>query len=106
MDTCVQQIKALLLRPEFAETDESRAQLQGMALSAHVRAALNADEATRSVDASIEGRHGDITRRGIVTHDADKNATLRVAEAVAGVKSIVNQLHAMSDALHFLTYRR
>lgn len=106
VDTCVQQIKALLLRPEFAETAESRAQLQGLALSAHVRAALNAHEDTRAVDVSIEGQDGRVTLRGIVTNDVEKNATLRVAEGVAGVKSIDNQLHAMSDAKHFPTHRR
>jgi cytidylate kinase len=106
VDTSVQQIKALLLRPEFAETAESRALLAGMALSAHVRAALNSHEDTRAVDVSIEGQNGCITLRGIVTNDAEKNATLQVAAAVAGVQSIDNQLHAMSDAKHFPTARR
>lgn len=106
VDTCVQQIKALLTRPEFAETAQSRAQLQGMALSAHVRAALSAHEDTRAVDVSITAQDGVVTLRGIVTNDAEKTATLRVAEGVAGVKSIQSQLHAMSDARHFPTHRR
>ena len=58
VDTCVQQIRALLARPEFAETDASRALLQGMALSARVRAALRAHEATHGVDITIEGSDG------------------------------------------------
>ena len=56
VDTCVQMIKALLARPEFAETEASRALLQGMALSAHVRAALRADEDTDGVDITIDSQ--------------------------------------------------
>lgn len=106
VQSCVEQIKALLTRPEFAQTADSRAQLQGMALSAHVRAALNAHEDTRAVDVSIAARDGAVTLRGIVTNDAEKNAALQVTQGVAGVQSIVNQLHAMSDAKHFPTARR
>jgi cytidylate kinase len=106
VQTCVEQIKGLLQRPEFAETEDSRAMLQGMALSAHVRAALNANEQTHAVDIAIEGRGGQVTLRGIVADDAEKEATLRVALAVPGVSSVDNQLHAMSDARHFPTHRR
>lgn len=104
--TCVEQIKLLLQRPEFAETEDSRALLQGLALSARVRAALSAHEETRAVDIAIEARQGRVALRGIVTNDAEKAAALRVAEAVPGVASLDNQLHAMSDARHFPTARR
>ena len=106
VQTCVEQIKQLLQRPEFAETDASRALLQGMALSARVRAALNADSATNAVDIAIDGLDGRLTLRGIVADDAERAATLRVAAAVAGVQAIDNQLHAVSDARHFATNRR
>ena len=104
--TCVEQIKALLQRPEFAETDASRSLLQGMALSAHVRAALSAHEETHAVDIAIDSADGCVTLRGIVANDAEKSATVRVATAVAGVSSIDNQLHAITDAKHFPTSRR
>jgi cytidylate kinase len=104
--TCAEQIKGLLQRPEFAETEASRSMLQGMALSAHVRAALNANEQTHAVDISIECRDGQVTLRGIVADDAEKGATVRVAMAVPGVTAVDNQLHAMSDARHFPTHRR
>ncbi len=105
--TCIEQIKLLLRRPEFAETDASRAMLQGMALAARVRAALNADAATHAVDIAIEGLEGHVTLRGIVADEAEKAATLRVAMAVAGVQAIdTQQLHAVSDAKHFPTNRR
>ena len=45
VESCVQQIRALMRRPEFSETEASRALLQGLALQARVRAALKADEA-------------------------------------------------------------
>jgi len=106
VQTCVEQIKQLLQRPEFAETDASRALLQGMALSARVSAALNADSATNAVDIAIDGLDGRLTLRGIVADDAERAATLRVAAAVAGVQAIDNQLHAVSDAKHFATNRR
>ncbi len=106
VQTCVEQIKCLLQRPEFAETEDSRAMLQGMALSAHVHAALSADEQTRAVDVSIESRDSQVMLRGIVADDAEKAAAVRVAAAVPGVKAVDNQLHAMSDARHFPTHRR
>jgi cytidylate kinase len=106
VQTCVEQIKGLLQRPEFAETEDSRSMLQGMALSAHVHAALSADEQTRAVDVSIESRDGQVMLRGIVADDAEKAAAVRVAAAVPGVKAVDNQLHAMSDARHFPTHRR
>jgi cytidylate kinase len=64
VDTCVQQIKALLARPEFAETEASRTLLLSMALHAHVRAALRAHEDTREVNITIEGSRGDVVLRG------------------------------------------
>jgi cytidylate kinase len=106
VDTCVQLIMDLLKRPEFAETDASRAVLQGMALSAHVRAALSAHEETNAVDVLIESQEGRVTLRGIVANDAEKTAAQRVAAGVPGVASVDNQLHAMTDAMHFPTYRR
>jgi len=106
VDTCVEQIKNLLKRPEFAETDASRSLLQGMALSAHVRAALRAQDDTHAVDITIESQDGCVVLRGIVADDAEKVAAVRVASAVSGVKSVDNQLHAITDARHFPTHRR
>ena len=106
VQTCVEQIKELLTRPEFAETDSSRAQLQGMALSAHVRAALSAHEETRAVDVVIGAADGTVTLSGIVADDAEKAAAQTVAQGVPGVKTVENLLHAISDARHFPTHRR
>lgn len=104
--TCVDQIKQLLKQPEFAETDASRAQLQGMALAARVRAALSSNAETQAVNITIECRGGVCTLNGIVADDAEKAAAVRVASAVAGVQSLNNQLHAVSDARRFPNARR
>lgn len=106
VDSCVEQIKNLLKRPEFAETPASSKLLQCMALSARIRVALSTHADTHAVDVSIDCDDGRITLRGIVADDAEKSAAARVAQGVAGVKSVDNQLHAITDARHFPANRR
>ncbi|HMO45101.1 MAG TPA: cytidylate kinase-like family protein [Rubrivivax sp.] len=101
VDTCVQQIKALLARPEFAETEESRALLQAMALHARVRAALRADARTQEVDVSIEGSGAAVLLRGIVLQPPERDAAALVAAAVPGVASVDNQLRVMAKSRLF-----
>jgi cytidylate kinase len=106
VDTCVQMIKALLVRPEFAETEASRALLQGMALSARVRAALRADEDTDGVDITIDSLDGKVTLRGIVAADAEKLAAARVTAGVAGVQQVDDQLRVMARSKLFPSARQ
>ena len=106
IDTCVQMIRALLARPEFAETEHSRALLQGLALSAHVRAALRAHEETRGVDITIDARDGQLTLRGIVADQSERTATAQVSASVAGVKSVDDQLRVMSRPTFFPSNRQ
>lgn len=101
VDTCVQQIKALLARPEFAETEASRALLQAMALHAHVRAALRAHEETRDVDVLIEGSGKVVVLRGIVVSTAERDAAEKVAAAVPGVAGVDSQLRVMASSRLF-----
>ena len=96
VDTCVQQIKALLARPEFAETEASLALLRSMALQAHVRAALRAHEATREVSILIEGAGDQIVLRGIVVNAGERDAAGKVAAGVPGVTAVDNQLRVMA----------
>jgi hypothetical protein len=91
----VQLIRTLLARPEFAETEASRALLQGMALSARVRAALRAHQETRGVDITIDSSEGAITLRGIVAAEDERVATVQVSGGVTGVKSVDDQLRVM-----------
>jgi cytidylate kinase len=106
VDTCVQMIKSLLQRPEFAETDASRALLQGMALSARVRAALRADAATGGVDITIDSTDGHVNLRGIVADEAEKAAAARVAAGVPGVSSVDDQLRLMARSKLFPSARQ
>jgi len=97
IDTCVQQIKALLARPEFAETPQSLALLKGMALAAHVRSALRGHSETHEVHVTIESGDGQhVTLSGIVLSDKERTLTEKVAAAVPGVASIDNQLKVMT----------
>ncbi|MFM2065843.1 MAG: hypothetical protein RLZZ584_752 [Pseudomonadota bacterium] len=101
VDTCVQQLKALLARPEFAETEAAQQLLQGMALSAHVRAALRASEATHEVDVSITSVDGTVVLEGIVLSDAERSAAESVAMAVPGVRTLDSRLRIMARSRRF-----
>ena len=105
VDTCVAQIKALVARPEFAQTEASQALLEGMALSAHVRAALRGNEQTHNVDITIEGAAGTVTLSGIVVHAPERAAAEAVAATVPGVKAVDNQLRVMAKSRLFPTAR-
>ena len=101
VDACVGQIKALLARPEFAQTEASQALLQGMALSARVRAALRSESETEAVDVTIESTAGQVSLRGIVLKAAERVAAERVAAAVPGVVGVDNQLRVMAKSRLF-----
>ena len=105
VDTCVQQIKALLARPEFAETEASRTLLQGMAQSARVRAALREHDETAGVNISIESVAGQVKLTGIVLNAAERAAAEQVAAAVQGVTAVDNQLRLMSTSRLFPSAR-
>jgi len=99
--SCAEQIAALSRRPEFAETDASRAMLQNMALDARVRAALRADAATRDIDVTVVSDAGRIVLTGIVLNPDEMPAAERVARAVAGVAAVDNQLKVMARSRQF-----
>jgi cytidylate kinase len=101
VDTCVQQIKALLQRPEFAETEASRTLLQSMALHARVRAALRAHAETEEVDITITGSGPTVVLQGIVLHASERDAAEQVAGAVPGVTGVDNQLRVMATSRLF-----
>lgn len=105
VDSCAAQILQLAGRPEFQETPESRATLAGLALSARVRAALKANEATGNVDVQIEGRDGRVTLSGIVANEKEKDETERIAREVAGPGMVENRLHLMKVTRKF-TYAK
>jgi cytidylate kinase len=101
VETCVKQLKALLARPEFAETEASRTLLLSMALHAHVRAALRANESTHGVNISIEGSGDRIVLRGIVVNAGERSAVEKVVAAVPGVAAVENELRVMAASRLF-----
>ncbi|MEO5696002.1 MAG: cytidylate kinase family protein [Burkholderiaceae bacterium] len=98
VDSCVQLIRDIAARPEFAETPQSQALVQGMALEAHITSALIADDDTHDVRVTIESRNGIVTLTGIVLSDQERARTEQVAAGVEGVKSVDNQLRVMARA--------
>lgn len=96
VETCVQAIKQMLQRPEFAETPQSLAKLQNMTLEAHVRAALKAHGATHNVNITLEASAGSLVLRGIVISAEEHAQAAAVAAAVPGVQAVDNQLRLMS----------
>ena len=105
VDTCVQQIKSLLARPEFAETEASQSLLRAMALHARVRAALRANETTREVNITIEGSEASVVLRGIVVNVGERAAVEHVAAGVPGVAGLDNQLRVMATSRLFPSAR-
>lgn len=101
VESGVQQIRALVERPEFAETEASRAVLQNLLLQARVRAALKADERTRDVNVVIDSTAGRIALRGIVATAEELAATAQVAAATPGVTGLDNQLRLMVGSRRF-----
>lgn len=105
VESAAQQILQLAGRPEFQETPDSRATLAGLALSARVRAALKANDATRHTDVQIDSRDGRVVLSGIVVDEQEKTEAERVASTVAGVGKVDNQLNLMSVTRKF-TYAK
>jgi cytidylate kinase len=105
IDSAAELIARTAALPEFQETAASRATLGGLALAAHIRAALKADEATRDVDIGIDCRDGRATLTGMVLTEQEKTDAARVAAAVAGVGAVDNQLRLMAVNRRF-TYSK
>ena len=103
--SCVEQIQALTLRPEFQETEESRKLLNNMTLAARVRAKLKDTETTAEINITVEAENGCVHLRGIVINDREKSEVEKVAAEVRGVTSVHNELRLMTSTRVF-TYSK
>jgi len=101
VESCAEQIAALSRRPEFAETEASRAILRNLALEARVRSALRADEATQNVDVTVISNGGRVVLSGMVLDADELPAAARVAAVVPGVVDVDNQLRVMTRSRLF-----
>jgi len=103
VESCVEQVIALSRRPEFQPTAASAAKLRNLALEAHIRAALRANEATAEVNIAADADDGAVTLRGIVVNAAESARAAEVIAAVAGVKSVENQLRSIESGVRRFT---
>ncbi|MFN4361135.1 MAG: cytidylate kinase family protein [Hylemonella sp.] len=103
--SCVEQIRQLTQRPEFQESEASRQLLANMALSAHVRSALKANESTQEVNITVEAQQGRVVLKGIVVNDQEHQQAEKVAAGVPGVKGVENRLRLMKASRSF-TYSK
>jgi cytidylate kinase len=101
VDSCVEQIRLLLGRPEFSETAESQGVLANLTLEARIRAALKDNDATRDTHVSITCRSGHVALHGIVVNAEERTATEQIVLAVPGVANVENQLRIMATAKRF-----
>jgi osmotically-inducible protein OsmY len=93
--TGVEQVVALARGPEFGPTEASRRLLGDRALAARVRAALKARPETASVEVELHADGGQLRLSGTVASDAEREATVAVAGAVAGVESVDDRLQVV-----------
>ncbi|UVH58395.1 cytidylate kinase family protein [Variovorax paradoxus] len=106
VESCVEQIRLMVSRPEFAETPASRALLANMALEARVRAALKEHEATRDINVTITANQGEVMLRGIVLNSDERAQTEAVAAEVSGVSGVHNQLRLMASTRRFASAKQ
>jgi len=106
VESCVEQIRALVRRPEFAETAQSRDLLANMALEARVRVALKDDAETRDINVTIDANRGRVALRGIVLNAQERLQTESVAAAVPGVVGVDNQLRLMTTSRLFASAKQ
>ncbi|MFZ5568408.1 MAG: cytidylate kinase family protein [Pseudomonadota bacterium] len=103
--SCVEQIRQLTQRPEFQESEASRQLLANMALSAHVRSALKANESTQEVNITVEAQQGHVVLKGIVVNEQEHQQAAKVAAGVKGVTGVDNRLRLMKATRTF-TYSK
>ncbi|RJF96673.1 BON domain-containing protein [Noviherbaspirillum cavernae] len=103
VDSCVEQIILLSRRPEFQETEESRAVLANMTLEARIHAAIKDNAATRDTHITVEARNGEVALLGIVLDAQERARTEQVVTEVPGVAGVDNQLRLMTSQKQFMS---
>jgi osmotically-inducible protein OsmY len=105
VESAVEQTLTLSARPEFQETEASRARADGLALCSRVRAALAANETTRETNVSMDCAGGKIVLTGLVLDEKEREEVTRVASTVVGTGNVDNQLRVMAISRKF-TYSK
>lgn len=94
VDQCVEEISALLDKPEFRETPESMRVLANLTLQTHIRAALRGHPRTSKINIGIETADGNVTLTGILESGADESDAIEVTQAVPGVTRVESHLRS------------
>jgi osmotically-inducible protein OsmY len=103
VESCVEQIRSLVGRPEFQETSESRAVLADMTLVTRIRAALKNNPNTHDVNITIESSAGRVALRGIVLNAEERNKIEQLVASAPGVTGVDNQLRLMTVSKRFVS---
>lgn len=93
---CVEEINALLDKPEFQETPESMRVLANLALQTHIRAALRGDSRTAKMNIGIETADGTVKLTGILERGLEESDAIEVTRNVPGVASVDSELRSAS----------
>ena len=96
VDECVDEIAALLEKPNFQETAQSLRIFADLALQMHVRAALRHDSRTQRMNISIDAAEGRVTLRGVLEPGLIEDDAIDVVQHVDGVSAIESRLRVTS----------
>jgi cytidylate kinase len=89
---CVDKILRLVTAPQFTETEASRRQLDDLALTTRVRAALRKSPEARQIKADVSASSGIVTLAGC--SEDEVLALVEVAAGVQGVRDVVYRTQA------------
>ncbi len=95
---CVDQALRALRAPEFAETPASRAQLEDLALTWQVRAALRCSPRTRAMRVAVHAEGACVSLNGAGYNDEERSAMKAVVAAVPGVRRIEDAMRVSARA--------
>ena len=94
VEKCVDELLRLVRSAEFAETLESRQQIEDIALAARVRAALRLAPETRQRKVKVKAKSGRVTLAGAGEIRNEVLALIEVASTVPGVCDVAYRVKA------------
>jgi cytidylate kinase len=89
---CVDEVVKLVKSPEFAETDESRARLNNVAIAHNVRAAIRTHGTTAHCLVRVTATDGHVVLDGVVDRIEQSESCSDIASRIKGVRHIENNL--------------
>lgn len=98
IEECTDEIMSLVNDPRFQKTADSARVLSNLALEHHVRAALLGNAATATMRINISAADGIVTLAGMLERGLEEIDAVRVASAVAKVKSVKSQLKPLAPS--------